>query len=53
MSRSMDVGGGGFVTPGQTLSRTALQIGTAPTPSTVVPAHRRAADNMNATTKEG
>ena len=54
MSRSMDAGG--FITPGQTLSRTALQIGTGAgtvpaTPATVVPAHRRAGD-LNATTKE-
>jgi hypothetical protein len=46
----------GFITPGQTLSRTALQIGghIPPTPSTVVPSHaeRRAENNMGATTKD-
>ena len=49
----------GFLTPGQTLSRTALQIGNGPippTPATVVPAHnaRRGAGNndMGGTAKD-
>jgi hypothetical protein len=54
MSRSMDQG---FVTPGQTLTRTALQIGSTmpPTPATVVQPHGaagRRTDNLNATTKD-
>jgi hypothetical protein len=45
----------GFITPGQTLSRTALQIGAniPPTPSTVVPSHaERRTENLGATAKD-